>query len=342
MPGPARELPTRILVVRNDKLGDFTLALPTFALLKRALPEARIAVLVPEYTRAVAELSPAIDDVVIDPGADAGVAALAERLRSGHFDAAIVLWSTARVGWATLRAGIPWRLAPATKAVRLLYRRTLVQRRSRSVKPEFEYNLDLARSFLAAHGVAAEFPIERPLLALDADAVARRRAELVREHALDAHQRLVLVHSGSGGSANNLGLEAYARLLEHMDPERELGFLMTAGPGEEERARSLAARLEGWRCGVHVSSRGLAAFVEVLATADLFVGGSTGPLHLAGALDRPTVAFYPRRSTSSPLRWRTLNSEGRYLGFAPPEGAHERDMSAIDLQAVAEKVRGWM
>ena len=43
----------RLLVVRNDKLGDFMLAWPALALLKQSLPLVKITVLVPAYTHSM-------------------------------------------------------------------------------------------------------------------------------------------------------------------------------------------------------------------------------------------------------------------------------------------------
>ncbi len=40
----------KILVIRNDKIGDFMLAWPSFAMLKNSLPECHITALVPSYT----------------------------------------------------------------------------------------------------------------------------------------------------------------------------------------------------------------------------------------------------------------------------------------------------
>ena len=61
----------RLLVVRNDKLGDFMLAWPALAALKKAKPAPHVSVLVPAYTAPMARLCPWIDDVVIDPGEQA-------------------------------------------------------------------------------------------------------------------------------------------------------------------------------------------------------------------------------------------------------------------------------
>ena len=61
----------RLLVVRNDKLGDFMLAWPALACLRAASPRPHISVLVPAYTAPMARLCPWIDEVLIDPGEDA-------------------------------------------------------------------------------------------------------------------------------------------------------------------------------------------------------------------------------------------------------------------------------
>ena len=71
---------------------------------------------------------------------------------------------------------------------------------------------------------------------------------------------------------------------------------------------------------------------------DLFISGSTGPLHVAGALDVPTAAFYPRRRSATPLRWQTLNSPQRRLAFTPEVTAGESDMSGVKLEAAAQAI----
>ena len=96
------------------------------------------------------------------------------------------------------------------------------------------------------------------------------------------------------------------------------------------------------QCGakaVHHSEAGLGSFVLDLATLDVLIGGSTGPLHIGGALDLRTVMFFPRRRTSSSLRWQSLNHDDRRLGFMPPADHDERDMSKIDLGRVAAEMK---
>lgn len=330
--------PPRILVVRNDKLGDLLLAWPALALLRASLPGARLDVLVPEYTREAAELCPSVDGVVLDPGPEAGAAALVERLRAGGYDALLTLFSTGRVAWAGWRAGIPYRLAPATKWAQVLYTERLTQRRSRSEQPEHAYNTDLARH-LVRHLGAEPVEVEAPYLAFEAGEVRARGERLRAELGLGAEPRLVFVHAGHGGSARNLSLEQYAALGRALESDRGHALVLTAGPGERATAERLGELLgPGVPHAVYESTAGLGDFARCVAAADAFVAGSTGTLHLAGALDVPTAGFYPRRRSSTPLRWQTLSRPERRLAWSPAEGVHESDMGSIDVEAAAREV----
>ena len=107
----------RILVVRNDKIGDFMLAWPSFAMLKRSM-ECHVTALVPAYTAPLARLCPWIDEIILDPGARADKEqqrALLARIKAAAFDASICLFSNTRNAKLVWKAHIPYRLAPATK-----------------------------------------------------------------------------------------------------------------------------------------------------------------------------------------------------------------------------------
>jgi len=343
-----------LLIVRNDKLGDFMLAWPSLALLKHYAPELHITALVPTYTAPIARLCPWIDELLIDPQGD-GLGAtwrLYRLLRGGRFDAILTLFSTPQVGLAACWARIPYRLAPATKWVQICYPQRMVQRRSRSEKPEYAYNLDLAWRLLGHQGLARRpsyyavqdpedwLPIEvqRPLLRVEATRVSARRTAFCVEHGLNPRARLIFIHPGSGGSANNLSLGQYAELalaLRHPEP---LALVIHAGPGEEPQAEHLAAALGARAVAIARPEGGLEGMVERLAFADLFISGSTGPLHVAAALDRPTAAFYPRHRSATPLRWQTLNHPAKRLTFIPPPHAKADQVSAIEVVKAATRI----
>ncbi len=331
----------KILVVRNDKLGDFMLAWPSFQALKLAFPNSRLVALVPNYTRPIAELCPWIDETLIDPTEAAGKEGfnrLLKQVKAQKFDLMLTLFSTTRIGWLGLRAGIPLRWAPATKLAQVFYNRRLKQKRSQSKQPEYAYNLDLVQAAIEGCGERYVVP-QGPYLSVDPGLRAELRQVFLAQHKLKPDTRLIFIHSGHGGSANNLSLAQYAELAAKV-ARPDSCFVLTAGPGELEATQELAALLdaEGVQLRVFSSTEGLQSFAQHLALADLFIAGSTGTLHIAGALDRPTVGFYPNRRSSTPLRWRTLNGEGRTLAFTPPADI-EKDMSCVDIDAAAAGIR---
>ena len=328
----------KILLVRNDKLGDFMLAFPAFAQLKQNLPDIELHVLVPKYTQPLADACDYIDQVILDPGKEKGFWKLVKQLRRQHYDAVITLYSTTRIGLAVFFADIPERIAPATKLAQIFYTKRLTQRRSLSKKPEYAYNQDLVNYYLLLHENKPVSLPEPPYLHFDDQHIQLLRQQFCDRYDIDKNLPLIFIHPGSGGSAANLSLSQFAQLARSIQTMQSLHIVISCGPGEEAQARELSHLLEDSSQTLYISKQGLRCFAEHIQFADLFISGSTGPLHIAGALNRPTAAFYTRRRSATSLRWQTLNSEGRRLAFCPPETAEVEDMTCIDVEAAARQI----
>lgn len=335
----------KILVIRNDKIGDFMLAWPAFAMLKKAMPDSEITALVPAYTQALAELCPSIDKVIVDCGKDADKQTktlLVKDIKSHRFDASICFFSDGYNACLVWRACIGFRLAPATKLCQFLYNHRITQRRSKSIKPEFQYNVDLASAFLTKWGIYATSP-KGPYLTFSSGSLSEQKNTLAASLGIEQIKPWIFLHAGSGGSANNLSLEQYRDLLVGICADRDVEVILTAGPGETEKAAQLKGLLtdRAVKSVIYDAKDGLEAFSKTIACADLFIAGSTGPLHIAGALDVPTVGFFPAKRSATPLRWKPINSEGRHLAFSPAidqNKKEEEDMSRVQIDAILPDV----
>lgn len=331
----------KILIVRNDKLGDFMLAWPAFATLKQSMPNCEIHALVNSYTAEITQLCPNIDKIVLDPGADTSLSAqlsFAKTLRHQHYDAAIALFSTTRIGWLLMLARIPYRLAPATKIAQIFYQKRLKQRRSRSEKPEYIYNQDLVIHYLKDNAIDTTQTPTPPYLEFPHTEIEQLRQNFCKIHQINVNQALVFIHPGSGGSANNLSLSQYGELGRSIKSTTGHHIIVCAGPSEIGQANALAKELCDTPHTVYVSSEGLKRFTQHVAFADLFISGSTGPLHIAGALNCRTVGFYTKRRSATALRWQTINSSKNRMAFSPSESAEHEDMSSIDVAAAAREI----
>lgn len=324
----------KLLVIRNDKIGDFMLAWPAFALLKKSLPNTQIVALVPKYTAPLAELCPYIDEIILDSADKTDKVEnqrVLQAVRSAEFFAMISFvsdWHNAKLAW---RSRIPYRLAPATKIFQFLYNHRLTQRRSRSEKAEFDYNLDLARQFLADHHLKATEP-STPYLSISNEKLQAQKQKLINLFSLNGDKKWLFVHSGTGGSATNLSIEQYAQLINGIHAEFDCEVILTAGKNEAQRATELAQQLD-FSAVVYANNDGLKDFTYSLACADLFISGSTGPLHICGALNVPTIGFYPSRLSAIPRRWQPINDADKHLAFSAPSGkATEKNLTLISIE----------
>ena len=331
----------KLLIVRNDKLGDFILSIPVFTLLKMYLPDATLHAFVPSYTSEVALNCDAIDQVKIDCGSEAKFQdqiKTLQSIRSEKYDAIITLFSTTRVGIFSFLSGAKYRIAPATKLAQLFYNHKLTQRRSKSLKPEFEYNIDIAVKFLSDIKITVKEKPKTPYLQFDDHDINKVRTEFCNNNNLGIDSKFIFIHPGTGGSATNLIIEQYANIVKNLNAKDKYTFVITAGPNELKYAEKLSKLLEGLPHIIYHSSKGIVSFSKIIQLCDLFISGSTGPLHIAGALNRPTAAFYQRRRSATSLRWQTLNSEDRRLAFMPPIDAGESDMQSIDVISAAKEI----
>ena len=333
-----------VLVIRNDKLGDFMLAWPAFAMLKASDPSLKLTALVPPYTAELARACPYLDDVIIDAPKNDKMAfqRVVNEIKAQQFDAMISFFSNTHNAKLAWKCRIPYRLAPATKWVRFFYNHRLTQRRSQSAKPEFEYNLDLARAFLRDHKIPVVEP-RTPYLSFEQSAVDIQRKFLCDQLQIDTSKKWIFLHSGSGGSANNLSLTQYAQLIQGMLHHFDVYVILTAGPTESEKAHELAELVQDSRVVIYDKNKGLVDFAHSLACADLFIAGSTGPLHLSGALNVPTIGFYPSRRSATPLRWQPINDAHKHLAFCPPnDKASQTDLTQIKIEEKLEEIIGFM
>ncbi|HTN77356.1 MAG TPA: hypothetical protein VL096_18985, partial [Pirellulaceae bacterium] len=88
--------PQRLLIIRNDNIGDMVLTLPMFEAARAAWPAAHLALLTRDYVAPLAECSPHLNELLVDQPRDS-VWQLARRLRAGRYDTAIVINASKRI-----------------------------------------------------------------------------------------------------------------------------------------------------------------------------------------------------------------------------------------------------
>jgi lipopolysaccharide heptosyltransferase I len=100
--------------------------------------------------------------------------------------------------------------------------------------------------------------------------------------------RIVVVNPGAGWGTKQWPTERYGRLAKALMNEGA-HVLVNYGPGEEQLASEVHDSSGGAARPITCS---LAELIALTRRASLFIGGDTGPLHLAAALGVPAVAIF--------------------------------------------------
>jgi len=342
---PERKI-DRLLIVRLSAMGDVIHTLPAVQALREAFPQAFIGWLIEERWAELlcapgfprrgrrSSLRPLVDEVhavnlkawgksLFSISTLQRAATVWNDVRHVHYDAAVDLQGAIRsavlAGWSGGRevygAAEP-REAPAS----LWYARKVVARGRHVV----EQNLSVAAA-LIGHGVK----LPRVELPRDPQAEAKIEQRLVELGIGD----FAILNPGAGWGAKRWPAERYGEVARKLG-DLGLRSILNFGPGEEELVCAAEAASAGTARAMSCS---VSELIALTRRARLFIGGDTGPLHLAAALRIPVVAIFgptdPARNGPYGTRSIVLRSAESVTSHARRAAADE-GMLAIGSEAV--------
>jgi heptosyltransferase I len=291
----------RILIVRLSAMGDVIHTLPAAQALRAAFPKAMIGWLIEERWAELLCASgtplrgprsgerPLVDWVhtlnlkawgksLFSIATIEQIARVWNDVRSAHYDIAIDLqgairsavlarWSGARVVYGVTEP----RESPAS----LSYTRRVIAHGAHVI----EQNLSIVEA--VAHKKSTLSSVDFPRDQAAEQRIDQRLSEIGAEN-------FAIVNPGAGWGAKRWPAERYGQVADAL---RELGLrtIVNYGPGEESLAREVESASEGIATAMQTS---VSELIALARRAKLFIGGDTGPLHLAAALQIPVVAIF--------------------------------------------------
>jgi heptosyltransferase-1 len=288
----------RVLIVKISALGDVVHALPALAYLKSVHPEARIDWLVEEGFAPLLEGHELLRRVHrlglkrwrrIGPRAVlSGVRRMVATLRGERYDMVLDLQGNCKSGLFTLLSGAALRYGFAANGVREWPNLLATNRKVSLTSADHhisDRSLAVAR---AAFPNGSCRPLAGPLCVAPqaAEAVAGKLAELGL-----GDGPLVVLQYGTTWQTKLWPLQHWQELVRRLVAEDHVRPVLIWG-NDAERAAAEAICPAGER-GALIWPRGtLPELVALLARADLVVGGDTGPIHMAAAVDTATVSLF--------------------------------------------------
>lgn len=299
----------RIIVSRTDKIGDLILSIPSFFMVKKMYPQAELVVLVRKYNYEIVKNLPYVDRIVkID---DFTHNELLEKISYFNADIFIALYNDKFVSQLAKSSKAPIKIGPLSKLYSFFtFNKGVWQKRSKSIKNEAEYNLDLIKKMNEAR-YNEVFEINTQIYLGEEN---KKAAETFFSTYKISGKTLV-VNPFIGGSAKNIKDEEYASLLQRFrDDNPDKTVIIICHISEEERGERLLERIGRDKVYLYANGGDLLNIAAIIAKGDVYLGASTGPTHIAGALQKRIVGIYPAKATQSTTRWGVFgNDKVKYL-----------------------------
>lgn len=299
----------KIIISRTDKIGDLILSIPSFFMIRKMYPEAEIIVLVREYNYEIVKNLPYINKIVkIDKFQKKE---LLEKISYFKADLFVALYVDDFVMELAKKSKAKIRIGPLSKIKSFFtFNRGVIQKRSKSIKNEAEYNLDLIKK-IDKKRYEEVFEINTQLY-------YDKKNKTIANNFFKKNnikEKVLVINPFMGGSAKNIRDEDYADIIKAViEKDNEIDVIITTHISDEERGLKLINKIDKKRVFLFANGGNLLNIAAVIDRAKVYFGGSTGPTHIAGALKKSIVAIYPNKASQSYTRWGVFgNNDVTYI-----------------------------
>lgn len=311
-----------ILIIRNDRFGEFLLNIPAMRALKEKFPDSKIILAVDPCVKELAEHIPYVDEAVewksgkhslID------IIKFAVVLKKKAIDMAFVMNPSKYSNIAIKLSRIPERIGYAHKWDFLLTKK-IEDIKNLAEKHEIEYNLDLVR-------------------AIGADTKDKSLAIRVDETDSNAGGssgtpgvRVMAIHPWTSDPIKQWPVERFRELALRLAKEMNEHVVIVGGRDEAEKSASFnylnsnISNLTG--------KTTLLELATVLKKSALLISGDSGPAHLACSVGTPVIALFRNDIPGKgPKRWGPWGDKNIVI--------EKKNLSDISVEEVLKKVKEW-
>jgi len=303
--------PNRILIQRADKLGDTILILPVLAQLAHHFPHAKLDVLTSKIGALFLNQHPWLNQVIdVDYATIHHQSDLIQRLKNNQYDIYLALWDCKEIGKVAQQLQIPCRIGDQSNLLsRRLYTHGIIQGWANLARHQVEFNQDLLRP-LGLHPSFKSVPIP-----IDPHALATIDTHLTPITRATPHR--ILFFLGTGGTNYPIPTPVIIGTLPTLLNQGAGIVLAAEHPTDIPLHHPNLLNLSG--------KTSLTELLALIHRCDYYVGGDTGPTHMASFLQKPMV-FFSSRKTNPPSRWGSFSPHQRIIRqeYPCPHACHRQ------------------
>jgi len=280
-----------ILVIRLDRIGDMVITTPIFRALKEKWPDVQVTVLTNPVNKNIVINNPAIDCILVYDRENKHKS-IGDRLiffrsiRKKEFDLVIdpYLDYELKTSFITRFVGNRFRLGFEFAGRGILYNiryNPNVFPVSTEKRHMIDYDLDL----LTYIGIETEK--REPEIFLSSDE-KEKAYKLLEEAGADPESKIIGIHPGGNYQSQRWSIKRFAAISDHLITNYDVKVILFAGQDEKHLVsefRDYAVKTPIFLCDIS-----LRELMSTLSHCSLFLCNNSGPLHIATALNIPTVS----------------------------------------------------
>ncbi|PIU42085.1 MAG: hypothetical protein COS99_02065 [Candidatus Omnitrophica bacterium CG07_land_8_20_14_0_80_42_15] len=305
----------KIAVIELTHAGDVLATTPALSLLKKKFPNASIAIVVSPWSKDVVTDNPDIDEVIVYraswfdrigklPFSLTETMAFIRTMRKKHFDLGIDMRGDFRNILLMYLCGIKKRIGYGFAGGSFLL--TDIKPfniEKRQDKHQIEHNLDIVCSIKDGNECYTNDKAFKIYFSeSDSDYIER----LLRDKGITKNDFLIAIHPGSGLTSKCWPIERFAALMERISKKYKSNIIVIGGSSEKDLVAVLKAASKASFIDA-VGKTNIKQLAALLKRCRLFVGGDSGVMHIASAVNTPIVAIWGGHNKMS--HWRPLTGD---------------------------------
>jgi heptosyltransferase-2 len=225
------------------------------------------------------------------------------RLRKTDYDLVVVMYTASWYNLLAYISGAKYRVGRYQKRFKSTLTHPCKWTYAKGTVHEIERNLDLVRIICDNEVVSSSQNSESFDLVLNLSTEEKQWAnDYIQKIGLSAGNLFVCIHPG-GSSFDKLWTEdGYAQIADRLVEQFGAKILILHGPSESQLADDIQQRMT--HDAVIYAPESLRQLAALINCSSLFICNDSGPMHIAAALNAPTVAIF---GPTDHVRWAPRN-----------------------------------
>ena len=294
--------PENILIIRLSAIGDVINVLPSLRLLRSQFPNSKITWLVEDRASEILRDHPDVNEVIIYPRKEwqSGILKVSKslniiseslsfykKLRKNHYDLVIDFQGNLKSAVMNLITGSENRLGFGKghcKEFNYLSTKHHAYPAGKEIH-RIEKNLSLLKELdIETRFLRPEIPVNKE----DEEHISC----FINKNA-DPSLPIIIIHPGTSqfGSFKQWSSQNYTLLADMILDKHRVNIIFTWGPGEIDTVKEIVESMK-YNALTACETKSIKQLTELIKRATLFIGGDTGPLHIASIMGIPVVGIY--------------------------------------------------